>query len=147
MKTRWLQTVYLTAAVLVLSVSLQPATAATVSVNPDIRYQVFEGFGEGTMDQFTPYYYNEYPAESRIDYLDKLYTLDNNGLGLVICRVPMPVGDAPGHAHMNRFYGQNKKCPPSFEPEDGEFSWDDPRHKEILWKAQGAAARRAKIRH
>ncbi|MBN2514321.1 MAG: hypothetical protein JXB18_15385, partial [Sedimentisphaerales bacterium] len=121
------------------------AAAAVVSIDPAVRHQVFEGFGEGTMDQFTPYYYREYPAASRTDYLDKLFKLDNHGLGLTICRVLMPVGDAPGHAHMNRFYGQNNQCPPSFEPEDGVYDWSNPRHEEILWKIRGAAARGAKM--
>ena len=126
----------------ILSAVLATAGAQqVVHIDPDIRYQVFEGFGEGTMDQHTPYYYlNGYPLA---DYLDRLYTLENNGLGLTICRVPMPVGDAPGHAHMDRFWRQGWQCPPAFEPEDGVFDWDNPKHNEILWKIQGAAERGA----
>lgn len=114
-----------------------------VRIDPEIRYQVFEGFGEGTMDQFTPYYYKEYPSASQMDYLNKLYTLDDYGLGLTICRVLMPVGDAPDHSHMTRFYGQGGQCPPAFEPQDGVFDWNNPKHNEILWKIQGAAERGA----
>ncbi len=126
----------------ILSAVLATAGAQqVVHIDPDIRYQVFEGFGEGTMDQHTPYYYlNGYLLA---DYLDRLYTLDNNGLGLTICRVPMPVGDAPGHDHMDRFWRQGGQCPPAFEPEDGVFDWDNPKHNEILWKIQGAAERGA----
>jgi O-glycosyl hydrolase len=116
----------------------------TVQIDPEVRFQVWDGFGEGTMDQFTPYYYKQYPATSRTDYLDKLYTLDDSGLGLTICRVLMPVGDAPGHSHMGRFYGENGQCPPSFEP-DGGFDWDNPKHQEILWKIRGAAERGARM--
>lgn len=65
----------------------------SVIINPAIRGQIFEGFGQGHMGQFTPGYYQNYSETARNAFLDKLYLLENNGLGLRICRVLMPVGD------------------------------------------------------
>lgn len=129
--------------VLFLVCMLAPIAAAVtvVSVNPTVRHQTFEGFGEGTMDQFTEHYYNNFSSALRSDYLDKLYTLDSNGLGLTICRVPMPVGDAPGHTHHSRY--SDGRPPEAFEPEEGVFEWNS--YNDLLWKAQGAEERGAKM--
>ena len=120
-----------------------PVNATTVSIDPTIRYQVFEGFGEGTMDQFTEYYYQNYPSSSLTDCLNKLYTLNDNGLGLAICRIPIPVGDAAGHTHHWKFNRYGGRPPEALEPEENIFDWNG--YNQHLWKAQGASARGAKM--
>jgi O-glycosyl hydrolase len=115
-----------------------------VLINPTSTYQIFEGFGEGTIDQFTPYWYSRYDTATLDAFLDKLYTLDNDGLGLKICRFIVPVGDAPGHNHMWGFmYSSNGQGPASFEPEEDVFDWTG--HDDILWRVQGASNRNAKM--
>ncbi|MBN1796154.1 MAG: hypothetical protein JW804_05730 [Sedimentisphaerales bacterium] len=110
-----------------------------LTIDPDTRHQVFEGFGEGGMDQFVPYWYDIYPTANLESFLDQIYTLDDKGLGFTICRVLMPVGDAPGHYHHTKLYGN--RAPESFELEDGVFDWSG--HEDILWRHQGAAQRGA----
>jgi len=112
-----------------------------VTVNLSTKYQIFEGFGEGTMDQFVPYWYTIYPTANLDSFLDQLYTLEDNGLGFTICRVLMPVGDAPGHAHHTRMWLIGNRAPESFEPEENTFVWTG--HEDILWRHQGAAQRGA----
>lgn len=114
-------------------------TNAQVSITPETRYQVFEGFGQGNMHQWTPLWYNDYNSTVRDEILDSFYTLDSNGLGLSICRFLMPVGDDPAHDHMSRLYDDCANAP--FEPEDGIFTWDG--HECLLWHAQGAVQRGA----
>ena len=135
--------VYLALAFGLCSSGLMPVAKAAitndVTIQPQVRHQTFEGFGAGTMDQFVPYWYTVWPSGALEDYLDKMYTLDNNGLGLTISRVPMPVGDAPGHYHMWAYGHQGWRPPECFEPEDGTFQWSG--HDDILWHIQGAADR------
>jgi len=133
----------LIAAAVLLSVLSSVGCADTnrVKINPAVRYQQYEGFGEGGMGQIVPVWYRKYTEAQRNEFLDKLYTLKDNGLGLRICRFLMPVGDAPDHHHMNRYIDQNERCPESFEPEEGQFQWDG--HEEVLWRVKGAARRGA----
>lgn len=110
----------------------------TVAVDPDTRYQIFEGFGTSSMHQWTPLWYANYTPAIRDDIMDTFYTLNNNGLGAKICRFFMPHGDNPAHTH----YQAIPDCGRApFEPEDGVYDWDG--HECILWAAQGAADRGA----
>lgn len=119
-------------------------TSNNVTINTSTTYQVFEGFGEGTLDQFTPYWYGRYSTATLDGFLDKLYTLDDDGLGLEICRFIVPVGDAPSHHHMWGFmYSPNGQGPASFEPEEDIFDWTG--HDDIMWRIQGASDRNAKM--
>jgi O-glycosyl hydrolase len=109
-----------------------------IKVDPSIKYQTIEGFGEGSMDTFIPIWYVQFHSNIREWILDSLYTLDNDGLGLNICRFLMPVGDNPEHDHLN-YIPPVANAP--FEPEDGVFKWEG--HENILWHAQGAQKRGA----
>jgi O-glycosyl hydrolase len=122
-----------------LLTSLYAEITNDVTIDPEVRYQKFEGFGQGGMDQFIPYWYNVWSSVQLVDYLNKMYTLDGNGLGLEISRIPMPVGDAPAHAHMWAYSNQGYRSPESFELEDGIYNWNG--HEDILWHIQGAAGR------
>jgi hypothetical protein len=116
-------------------------TDNNVTIDSGITYQTFEGFGVGTMDQNIPYWYTTWSSAVLEKFLDAMYTLDNNGLGLEITRVPMPVGDDPSHAHMWAYSNMGLRSPEAFETADGVFDWSNPEHQEILWHIQGAAAR------
>ncbi len=102
------------------------------------RYQVLEGFGQGNMEQSTPIWYAKYTKEQIEGILDTLYTLKDDGLGLNICRYPIPIADAPGHNHMNRL---PKTANKPFEYEDGKFNWEG--HEDVFWLGKGAADRGA----
>lgn len=114
-----------------------------VAIDPDVRFQTFEGFGVGTMDQFIPDWYDNWTTAKLNEYLDQMYTLDNDGLGLEITRVPMPVGDDPSHAHMWAYINGGGHPPAAFETADGVFNWTG--HEDILWHIQGAEARGVKM--
>jgi O-glycosyl hydrolase len=128
--------------------SFQTTSASSdsdVTIDPEVTHQTFEGFGVGTMDQFIPYWYTVWSSSKRNEYLDAMYTLDNDGLGLEITRVPMAVGDDPSHNHMWAYNqpGMGLRSPEAFEPEDGVFDWTG--HEEFLWHIQGAEARGVKM--
>ncbi|MHC4999728.1 MAG: hypothetical protein ACYSQY_07760, partial [Planctomycetota bacterium] len=53
---------------------------ATVAIDPTVRYQVIEGWGEGGMDTFTPAWYVLFRPAVHETILDSLYTLKDNGL-------------------------------------------------------------------
>ncbi|MBN2131631.1 MAG: hypothetical protein JW741_19185 [Sedimentisphaerales bacterium] len=109
-----------------------------MQVEPEVRHQTWQGFGEGGMDQFIPTWHEQYTQAQRDAWLDRMYTLDDNGLGLNICRFLMPVGDAPGHHHSFRLpKGANRP----FEPEPNVFNWEG--HENILWHLEGAKQRGA----
>lgn len=130
--------IYLILLVLTAGARLQGDVTNEVIINPTIRGQIFEGFGQGHMGQFTPGYYQKYTETALNAFLDKLYLLENNGLGLEICRVLMPVGDNPAHDHMSRIpYPGNK----AFEPEENVFDWTG--QEANLWYIDGAAERGA----
>ena len=113
---------------------------AIVKIDPAVKYQIIEGFGEGGMDTFVPAWYVLYRPFIHEKILDSLYTLKDNGLGLNICRFLMPMGDNPEHDHMN-YLIPLANVP--FEPEDGVFKWEG--HENILWRAHGAQKRGAKM--
>ncbi len=109
-------------------------------LEPSIRYQTVLGYGQGSMDQNIVPWYERLSEEERTRFLDRLYTLGGDGLGLTICRTYICAGDAPGHSHFDRRPG-GRLDPIGYEPKDGEFLWE--RHEASLWLAQGAAARGA----
>jgi O-glycosyl hydrolase len=111
---------------------------ALVTIDPTVRYQVIEGWGEGGMDTFTPAWYVLFRPAVHETILDSMYTLKDNGLGLNICRFLVPMGDNPEHDHMNYTIPLANK---PFEPEEGVFTWDG--HENLLWRAQGAQRRGA----
>ena len=115
-----------------------PSIQATVAIDPTVRYQTIEGWGEGGMDTFTPAWYVLFRPAIHETILDSLYTLKDNGLGLNICRFLMPMGDNPEHDHMKYMIPLANQ---PFEPEDGVFTWDG--HENLLWRAQGAQERGA----
>ncbi|MCX7014439.1 MAG: hypothetical protein NTW86_18135 [Candidatus Sumerlaeota bacterium] len=118
----------------------QSGEPAHIRLMPDARYQTIAGFGQGSMDQANPKWFDRYSSETLQQILDRLYTLEDGGLGLSICRTYMTAGDAPGHAHMGR-QPDGSKSPHGYEPEPGVFAWDG--HEKTLWHAQGAARRGA----
>ena len=73
------------------------STGVNVSISPDTKYQIFEGFGQGNMHQWTPLWYKKYNSTILGEILDTLYTLKAKGLDLKICRFLMPVSDNPSH--------------------------------------------------
>ena len=109
-----------------------------VAIDPKVKHQVFEGWGEGGMDTFTPGWYVLYRPFVHELILDSLYTMKDKGLGLNICRFLMPMGDNPEHDHWKYMSPLANK---PFEPEDGVFTWEG--HENILWRAQGAKKRGA----
>ncbi len=117
---------------------------ATVTIDPAVKYQVIEGYGEGGMDTFTPAWYTLFRPNIHEMILDSLYTMEGSqiakGLGLNICRFLVPMGDNPVHDHMTNMIPLANK---PFEPEDGVFTWEG--HENLLWRAQGAAKRDAKM--
>ena len=117
---------------------------AKVSIDPSIKYQVIEGWGEGGMDTFIPAWYTLFRPNIHEMILDSLYTTKGSqiakGLGLNICRFLIPMGDNPQHDHMTNMIPMANK---PFEPEDGVFTWQG--HENILWRAQGAQKRGAKM--
>lgn len=115
-----------------------PVSLAAVTIDPAVRYQVIEGWGEGGMDTFTPAWYLLYRPAIRETILDSLYTLKDNGLGLNICRFLMPMGDNPAHDHLHYMIPLANQ---PFEPEEGVFTWEG--HENILWRAKGARQRGA----
>jgi O-glycosyl hydrolase len=127
-------TIFLTAS------AARPAeeVAMRITIDASVRYQQFEGFGQGHMGQHMPGWYARYPASVREKILDALYTTGASGLGLKFCRFCVPVGDDPTHDHMRRI-------PPignmPFEPEDGKFEWAG--HEADLWYLKGAQQRGA----
>ncbi|MBM3501264.1 MAG: hypothetical protein FJX74_21645, partial [Armatimonadetes bacterium] len=116
------------------------ADPALVVLEPSIRYQTLLGYGQGNMDQANPGWFTELSAEGREEFLDRLYTLQGDGLGLNICRTYLCAGDAPGHAHWYRNAG-GSRSPAPFSPEPGQWSWDG--REPSLWHPQGAARRGA----
>lgn len=119
-------------------------TTAKVSIDPAVKYQTFEGWGEGGMDTFTPAWYTLFRPEIHEMILDSMYTMKGSkigkGLGLNICRFLMPMGDDPEHDHMKFMIPLANK---PFEAEDGVFTWEG--HEDILWRAKGAQKRGAKM--
>lgn len=119
---------------------------AVVSIDPSIRYQTIEGWGEGGMDTFIPAWYTLFRPNVHEMIMDSMYKMDSGqmangkGLGLNICRFLMPMGDAPDHDHMTNMIPLANK---PFEPEDGVFTWEG--HENILWRAKGAKQRGAKM--
>ncbi|MBI9019524.1 MAG: hypothetical protein JEZ07_19920 [Phycisphaerae bacterium] len=111
---------------------------ANVTIDSAKKFQVIEGYGQGNMEQSTPGWYHKYGKEGVKKILDTLYTLKDGGLGLNICRYPMPAADAPGHDHMRRL---PKNANKPFEYEDGKFNWEG--HEDVLWLGKGAAERGA----
>lgn len=118
---------------------IESTTYNTVIINPAVRHQVIEGYGQGNMEQSTPVWYRKYSDQIE-DIVDTLYTFKDGGLGMNICRYLMPAADAPGHDHMRRLPKYANK---PFEYEDGKFNWDG--HEDVLWLGQGAAKRGAKM--
>ena len=57
-----------------------------VNIEPDIAYQTLTGYGQGSMDQVNPKWYENLTEAERKHLLDRLYTLEGDGLGLNICR-------------------------------------------------------------
>jgi len=118
----------------------QSAPTPVVVLEPSLTYQTLFGYGQGSMDQATVPWFTELSAGERERFLDRLYTLKGDGLGLTICRTYMCSGDAPGHAHMGR-RPAGSVSPLGYEPEEGKFQWDG--HEASLWHAQGAKERGA----
>lgn len=114
----------------------------TVVLEPAQRYQTLAGFGQGSMDQRTVPWHTELDDAARERLLDRLYTLQGDGLGLTICRTWFCASDAPDHAHMGRHPG-GSKSPLGYAPAPGEWQWDG--HEPSLWHARGAAARGARM--
>jgi len=116
------------------------AESPVVVLEPSVTYQTLLGYGQGNMDQANPGCYTELSPEGREEFLDRLYTLKGDGLGLTICRTYLCAGDAPGHAHWGRRAG-GSVSPLAFEPEPRKWQWDG--REASLWHPQGAARRGA----
>jgi len=114
----------------------------TVVFEPSQRYQTLAGFGQGSMDQRTVPWFTQLDDAERKRLLDRLYTLNGDGLGLTICRTWFCASDAPGHAHMGRHPG-GSKSPLGYAPEPGVWHWEG--HEPMLWHARGAAERGARM--
>jgi len=128
------------AAILVLCCPALAGAVDHVVVEPSLRYQTLSGYGQGSMDQWTVPWHSDLSMQARARLLDRLYTLDGDGLGLTICRTYLCAGDAPGHAHFSRRPG-GSRAPLGYEPQDGIFQWEG--HEPSIWHAQGAAKRGA----
>jgi len=134
-------------AVLVMAMAVGAAGAegaraleSTVWLMPEVRFQKFYGFGQGSMHQANPRYFKRYPKSVLDRHLDRLYTMKPGCLGMRVCRFNITVGDDPTHNHMGRRPGGSKN-PLGYEPKPGEFRWDG--HEDVLWHARGAAGRGA----
>jgi O-glycosyl hydrolase len=119
-----------------------PARAgeADIWLMPEVRFQKFYGFGQGSMHQANPRFFKRYPKAVLERHLDRLYTMKPGCLGMRVCRFNITVGDDPAHNHMGRRPGGSKN-PLGYEPKDGQFRWDG--HEDVLWHARGAAERGA----
>lgn len=131
------------AAILVLLCTLPCIVSAqnqTITFDPALRHQTFQGFGQGSMHQQTPRWFDAYSTATLERILDSLYTLKDDGLGMSICRFNFMVGDAPDHTHMNRRPG-GSRSPLGLEPTPGNFDWSS--HDKLIWHAVGAQKRGA----
>jgi O-glycosyl hydrolase len=113
---------------------------ADIWLMPEVRFQKFYGFGQGSMHQANPRFFKRYPEPVLERHLDRLYTMKPGCLGMRVCRFNITVGDDPSHNHMGRKPGGSKN-PRGYEPRDGEFQWDG--HEDVLWHARGAEKRGA----
>ncbi|MBI9019191.1 MAG: hypothetical protein JEZ07_18220 [Phycisphaerae bacterium] len=118
--------------------AIAEAEVKQVKIDPGKKFQTLQGYGQGNMEQTTPVWYKRYGKAGVEKIADTLYTLKNDGLGLNICRYPMPAADDPNHNHMRRLPKMANK---PFEYEDGKFNWDG--HEDVLWLGKGAADRGA----
>ncbi|GEM_PF-5711120 len=121
--------------------SLRGDELKEVVILPELRYHTIEGWGQGSMDQANVPWFTSLSDAERERLLDLLYTLNDGGLGLNVCRHYVWGGDDPTHEHMWRGPG-SKKCV-GFEMQPGHFVWDG--HESSLWHARGALKRGAKM--
>jgi len=121
------------------SLGNSPREIHSVEILPERTYQTIEGFGQGNMDQANVPWFTELSKADREKLLDELYTLNQGGLGLNICRTYIWGGDDPSHEHMWRGPG-SQKCI-GFEISPGEFVWEG--HDSSLWHPRGAQERGA----
>lgn len=117
-----------------------PSLGSVVVLEPSVAYQTILGYGQGNMDQANPAWFTELSANVREEFLDRLYTLNGDGLGLTICRTYLCAGDAPGHAHWARRAG-GSVSPPAFSPAPDKWQWEG--REPSLWHPQGAVKRGA----
>ena len=132
-------------AIAVLGVTLAltaGARAEDVIIQPSLGYQRLTGWGQGNMDQANVPWFTKLTPQGREEFLDRLYTLKGDGLGLNICRTYITAGDAPGHAHMDRQPG-GSKAPLGYTQEPGKYQWGG--HEAALWQPQGAKKRGASM--
>ncbi len=113
---------------------------AQIVLDPSTRHQTILGYGQGSMDQFTVPWFERLSEDERERLLDRLYTLDGDGLGLTVCRTYVCAGDAPGHRHFDRRPGAPLH-PHGSAPEACDILCAG--HDASLWHARGAAARGA----
>ncbi len=130
----------LSSAVWAPSALADEGASARVWLMPELSYQRIEGFGQGSMDQANVPWLDRLPPEARERLLDRLYTVDDDGLGLRICRTYIAGGDHPSHGHMSRRPGGSPN-PRGYEAGRGRYTWQG--HQASLWHAQGAAKRGA----
>jgi O-glycosyl hydrolase len=128
------------AAALLATVSVVCASQTLTVVDPSVRYQRLSGYGQGSMDQRNVPWHSELSEDVRNELLDRLYTLQGDGLGWNVCRTYICAGDAAGHQHFSRRPGGGL-APLGYEPADGVFSWEG--HEVSVWHARGAQARGA----
>ena len=124
---------------LLLALPVLAEESALIVVEPAIRYQRIGGFGGGSMDQFTVDW-SRRPAAERERLLDRLFTLEGDGLGWTVWRANMVGGDAPGNRFMHRKPGGSLN-PLGYVKADGTPTWDG--HEGTLWMVRGAAKRGA----
>lgn len=92
------------------------AEAVTVTVNPGVRYQEFEGWG--TSICWWGNIIGKYPDQARDSIMDLLFDT-SNGLGLSIIRYNIGGGDNPSHNHM----GVGKMMDGFKAGENAQYDW------------------------
>lgn len=129
-------------ALALLVLAAAPTDAVDIVPLPELGYQTIAGWGQGSMDQANVPWHTQLSAAGREQLLDWLYTLDDGGLGLTLCRVPMPAGDHPAHQHMSRRpFGT--VSPRGWETAPGVWDWSGA--EPLLWHPRGAAERGAEL--
>jgi len=119
----------------------QPAVA-TVTISPETTLVPrFTGFGQGSQQQFYRVHGNYSPTVQE-RFLNRLYTLEGNGLGLAVARIYIVAGDDPAFDHMWR-RPCGSKNPVGYELADGAIQTNG--HEATVWHAQGAARRGASL--
>ena len=97
-----------------------PAVEATVTIDPSIRYQTWQGWG--TSLAWWAKVIGGFPEPARSDYIEKAFDPDK-GLGLNVVRYNIGGGENPIYQAPNKPLLSFRAAVPGYEPSPGVWDW------------------------